>query len=192
MSRLASRTAALALAALFATSAQASIFVVDAMGNSSSGGSGLNTIALTAGDSFGVSLAIDDLWSAGALPRWSDADGLTGDRFATGSDESGEAAGTLIGADFGLHTQGNLSAAFGTLVGQIGSGDFFVIGRLFNGIASDTGTLRLYYWDSNNGDNTGSVTATIATINVVPEPQTFALVLAGLGAITFVTRRRRA
>jgi hypothetical protein len=190
MSRLATRAAALAFTALLATtSAQAADFVVDALANSSSGGTGLNSVSLVAGNSFSVSVDTDDLWSAGALPRWSDADGLTGDRFATGSDESGEAAGTLIGANFGLHSQGNLSAAFGTLVGQIGSGDFFAIGTSFSGIASATGTLKLYYWDSNNGDNRGSITA---TINVVPEPETYALMLAGLGAIGFVARRRRA
>ena len=190
MSRLATRSAVLALAALLASaSAHAATFVVDALGNSSSGGTGLATVALTAGQSFSVSVDTDDLWSAGALPRWSDADGLTGNRFATGSDESGEAAGTLIGIDFGLWSQGNLSAAYGTLVGQIDSGDYFVIGTSFSGTASASGTLKLYYWDSNNGDNVGSISA---NINAVPEPETYALMLAGLGAVGFMSRRRRA
>jgi len=189
MSRNATRTAALALSALLATaSAQAASFVVDALANSSSGGTGLDTISLTVGNSFSVSVDADDLWSAGALPRWSNADGLTGDRFATGTDESGEAAGTHIGKDFGLHSQGNLSAAFGALVGRIDAGDYFVIGTSFSGTASATGTLKLFYWDSNNGDNTASITANVIA---VPEPETYALMLAGLGVVGFVARRRR-
>ena len=137
-----------------------------------------------------MSVATTDLWSAGALPRWSNADGLTGNLFATGSDESGQSAGTQIGANFGLNTQGNLSAAFGTLVGQIGSGDFFAIGTSFSGVATSAGTLNLYYWDSNFADNVGSVTANVTA--AIPEPASYALFLAGLGVLAFAVRRRAA
>ena len=126
----------------------------------------------------------------GSLPRFSDADGLTYNRFATATDDSGEAVGTQIGSNFGLYTRGNLSAAFGTLVGRIDSGDYFVIGTSFSGVATASGTLNLFYWDSNNFDNTGSID--VAVTGAVPEPQTYALMLAGLGAIGFVARRRRA
>ena len=88
---------ALALLLMFGTvTARAALFAVDAFTNSSSGsGVGLNTgIVLSAGQAFTVTAAADDLWSAGALPRWSNADGLIGDTFATGTDESGEPAGT--------------------------------------------------------------------------------------------------
>jgi hypothetical protein len=189
MIRSALRPVALALVALFAGAAvQAAPFTVSAFGNSSTGGTGLATLSLIAGQSFSVSVGSDDLWSAGALPRWSNADGLTGNRFATGSDESGESIGTLIGADFGLYAQGNLSAAYGTLVGQIGAGDYFVVGTSFNGVAAATGTLNLFYWDSNFGDNTGAISA---DVTAVPEPETYALMLAGLGVVGFVARRRR-
>ena len=185
------RTAAVVLSAAFtASAAQAADFVVGAFANSSSGGIGLDTVSLNAGDSFSVMVDPTDLWSAGALPRWSNADGLTGPLFATGTDDSGEAAGTLIGADFGLHSQGNLSAAFGTLVGQIDGGDFFAIGTSFNGVASASGTLKLFYWDSNFGDNLDQVTASV-TVGVVPEPETYALMLAGLGLVGWMARRRR-
>src|SRR5678816_2450229 len=104
-----------------AAAAHATVFVVDALAHSSNSGAGtgLATVALDLGDVFSVTVGADDLWSAGALPRWSDADGLTHDRFATGSDESGEAAGTLIGTDFGLLNIGGFSAPYGSLVGQI-------------------------------------------------------------------------
>ena len=193
MTRFPALTASLALCATFAAApaAQAADFVVDALANSSSGGIGVATVGLTAGDSFSVIVDPDDLWSAGALPRWSNADGLTGPRFATGSDDSGQPAGTLIGSDFGLHAQGNLSAPFGTLVGQIDSGDYYAIGTAFNGIASATGTLKLFYWDSNFGDNTEHITASV-TVGVIPEPETYALMLAGLGLVGWMARRRRA
>jgi hypothetical protein len=176
--------------ALAGGTASAANFVVDALLNSTGGGVGASTVNLTVGDSFGVQVAPTDLWSAGALPRWSNADGLTGPLLATGTDESGMGAGTQIGADFGILTLGNLSAPFGTLVGQIGGGDYFAIGTSFNGIASATGMLKLFYWDSNSFDNTDFVVADV-TVGAIPEPETYALMLAGLGLVGWMARRRR-
>ena len=182
---------ALALAALLGgAAAHAAPYTVKAFDNSSSGGTGLATISLLAGQSFSVSASSDDLWSAGALPRYSDADGLTYARFATATDDSGQAVGTQIGANFGLYSQANLAAAYGTLVGRIDNGDYFVIGSAFSGVAAATGTLNLYFWDSNNGDNFGEISADV-NVAGVPEPGTYALMLAGLGALGFVARRRR-
>ncbi|TDP72431.1 PEP-CTERM sorting domain-containing protein [Roseateles toxinivorans] len=166
---------------------QAAPYVVDAKLNSSSGGTGLSTISLGLGQSFTVSVDAEDLWSAGALPRWSNANGLSGALYATGSDESGQAVGTLIGSNFGLYSQGNLSAAYGSLVGQIGGGDYFVVGTNYAGNAASAGTLKLFYWDSQAGDNTQFITA---NVNAVPEPESYALLLAGLVAMGFVTSRR--
>ena len=116
-SKLAAATALLA----FCSPAMAADFVVDAAANRSSGGTGLNTgLAYNAGDTLTVSAGLGDLWNAGALPRWSNADGLTGPLFATGTDDSGYAAGTQIGASFGTWSQGSLSAPYGSLVGQLG------------------------------------------------------------------------
>ncbi|MEH2534324.1 hypothetical protein V1277_006379 [Bradyrhizobium sp. AZCC 1588] len=169
------------------TSAQA--VVVEAFANSSSGGVGSSTgFFLTIGQAFTVNVDINDLWNAGPLPRWSNADGLTGNRFATGTDESGEVAGTQIGADFGIWTQGGLSAAYGTLVGKIGSGDFFEIGTSFAGMANANGELKLYYWDSNNFDNTQFVTA---NISAVPEPSTWAMMILGFAGVGYLAYRRR-
>ena len=91
-------SAGMALAAL---PANATLYDVYAFNNSSSAsGVGLATISLIAGERFSVSASVNDLWNAGALPRFSNADGLTSNLFATGSDESGYAAGTLIGTNF--------------------------------------------------------------------------------------------
>lgn len=178
----------IAFAVLCATAsfACAADFVVDAKNNSSSGGTAVSTIFLNAGDAFTVTVAADDLWSAGALPRWSNADGLVADTYATGSDESGEALGTHIGKNFGLWNQFSFSAPYGALVGEIG-GDYYLLGTNFAGNALNSGTLKLMYWDSNNGDNTQFVTA---HVNAVPEPGTMAAAAAGLLAL--VRRRKSA
>jgi hypothetical protein len=167
-------------------------FDVFAFANSTSGsGVGLDTgIHFDAGDSFSVEVDPGDLWNAGALPRWSNADGLTGNLLATGSDDSGQPVGTLIGQNFGLHAQHGLSLPFGTLVGSIG-GQFFAIGTSFAGAAPASGNLLLYYWDSNNFDNTEFVTADVTDLSAVPEPGTAGLVgLAGI-VLVAVTRGRR-
>lgn len=181
----------LAAAALLcaATAGHAANYDVYALANSSSGGTGLDTVTLTAGQSFTVSIGLDDLWSAGALPRWSNADGLVGDRFASGTDESGEAAGTRIGQDFGTHTQDGFTAPYGALVGVIG-GSHLLLGTSFAGTAPASGTLKLYYWDSIASDNTQFVTAAV-NVSAVPEPTTYGLMLAGLAATAFIARRRQ-
>jgi hypothetical protein len=76
------------------------------------------------------------------------------------------------------------------LVGELG-GVFKVLGTNFNGTAWNTGTLNLFYWDSNNIDNTGSVLASVIVTNV-PEPVTWSLMILGFGMAGSMLRRRRA
>lgn len=185
------RVAIAALACGGAATANAALFDVGASANSSSGGVGLNTgIILSANQVFSVTAATDDLWSAGALPRWSNANGLVADLFATGSDDSGQSVGTKIGRSFGLWTQHGISAPFGALIGEL-AGTYFLLGTSFSGPAPVAGTLSLHYWDSNRGDNSGSIRADVRVGQAVPEPLTISLV--GIGLLGLVlTRGKRA
>jgi len=184
------RVSIAALALGGAATDNAALFDVAALANSSSGGVGLNTgIILSAGQQFSVTAATGDLWRAGALPRWSNADGLVAHLFATGSDDSGRAVGTQIGQGFGAWTQNGLSAPFGALVGEL-AGTYFLLGTHFSGPAPVAGTLSLYYWDSNNSDNSGSVRAEVLVGQAVPEPIALSLVSIGLLGIGFTRRKR--
>ena len=99
MKRIYLFAAMLALTAVITTEpSRAAAVIVDALLNSSSGGSGA-TAVLTAGEHFSVTVSPTDLWNAGALPRWSNADGLTHNLFATGTDESGQ-PGAILTREF--------------------------------------------------------------------------------------------
>lgn len=184
----------LTVSALLATAtvvfpAHAATFVVKAFDHSidSGTGSALNTgLNFTLGDALTVSASTDDLWSAGALPRFSDANGLIADRLATSSDDSGQAVGTQIGANFGAVTIDGFAAPFGSLVGRIGSA-YQLLGTSYSGGAWATGTLELFYWDTFTGDNTGEISV---AVNGVPEPATWGMMLAGFGMAGAAMRRR--
>lgn len=178
-----------AAALLLAGTAHAAVVDVDAVADSyrSGTGSGAFATTLAAGETFTVSVAADDLWSAGGIPLWSNANGLTANLFATGSDDSGAAAGTQIGKNAGFYTSADGSFRYGELVGRIGNGQFFAVGTSYSGTAAVAGDLRLFFWDNYSRDNLGSVAA---TVTAVPEPASIALVLAGLGIIGGLSRRR--
>lgn len=146
-------------------------FDVYALANSSFDGSGLNTgLTYSTGDTITGSVDASDLWNAGPLPRWSNADGLVVDLFATAGDDSGYAEGTHIGTSFADYTQDGLTAPYGSLVGKINS-TFFLLGTSFAVSAPDSGTLSLYYWDGFSGDNTEFVTVSIDNnVSAVPIP----------------------
>lgn len=172
---------------LHANPAEAAVFVVDSAANSSTGGTGLVAFEVAAGQRIQVSSSINDLWSLGALPRFSDGNGLVGDRFATALDDSGEPVGARIGQSFGLWTQNGFSAPYGALVGEIG-GVYRLLGANSVQPAWGTGTLRLYNWDSNSNDNAGAISFTLA---IVPEPATWALLIAGFTLVGTGLRARR-
>lgn len=122
-------------------------FVVQAAANSVSGGVGLNTgINVVPGDLLTISVDPNDLWRAGNGPRESNANGL----------------GNPFGNGFGTYTKNGSTFLFGSLVGSLNNGaTFFPVGTRLEMTMVGPGTLTLHYWDSNNADNSGSVTATV-------------------------------
>jgi hypothetical protein len=178
-----------ALSAMAVTAADAAVYKVDAYLNSTGGGVGVPTLSLSAGQSFSVSVNPGDLWSGGEPLGWSNANGAIGNLFATGSDDSGKAAGTLIGINLGTLTQGGLTAPYYTLVGQIGSGNYFVLGTSYAGTAPTAGTLKLSYFDAYAGDNKQFITATVTS--AVPELSTWAMMLIGFAGLAFASQRKR-
>jgi hypothetical protein len=85
---------------------------------------------------------------------------------------------------------GRFSAPFGSLVGRVGT-QYQILGTNFTGSFANAGTLELFYWDSNNGDNFGTITAHVSTVDSgVPEPATWAMMLIGFGAIGLRIRHR--
>lgn len=143
--------------------------VVDAQLNSLGGGTGLDTgLFLTAGESFSVSAVPTDLWNnSGVDPT-----------YETNADGHAFQSGSLDG----------LYDAFGALVGEIGNGPLFHVGTSFNGVASGSGELKFFFFDSDAWNNTGAVHV---AASAVPEPTNIALMGLALGAFA-LSRRRKA
>lgn len=123
-------------------------FVVKAKDNSITGGTLLDTgINLTPGKLLTISVPPDETWSAGAGQRTSNANGLS----------------NPLGGNFGTFTHNGFSYLFGSLVGTTDGGrTFFPVGTQLEMTVLNNGRLSLCYWDQNNADNSGSVTATVA------------------------------
>jgi hypothetical protein len=186
-----------AIALILPLSSEAALVQVKAFENSTTGGVGVSAPAFAVGDLFSITVNPNDLWNSGALPRWSNAGGQIdlfsdgGFDLPSGISQDAIPGGQIGTSGFGTWTQGGLTANWGALVGAWGNAPstFFLIGTNFAGTALDS-TLNLYYFDSNNSDNTGSILADI-NITAVPEPETYALMLAGLGIVGLTVSRRK-
>ncbi len=88
---------------------------------------------------------------------------------------------------YGAYTLGDFTALYGSLVGRIGTGDFFLIGTQFEAVVADAGELFLFAWDNNKDDNSGAITV---VISAVPLPAGGLLLLGALGGIAALQRRR--
>lgn len=109
--------------------------------------------------------------------------------WSAGSDIPSSRKSTADGIDpalYGLFTFGDLTANFGTLVGLVGN-HFFVIGT-GTSLSGLSGSLKVGYWDSFYGDNSGSQTLDIAT--AIPEASTWAMMLLGFAGVGFMGYRR--
>jgi hypothetical protein len=143
--------------------------IVDSAANSLGGGTAFSTsVFLGTGESFSISANPADLWDN----SWTDPTYL--------SNADGHA--------FQMATLGGLTDAIGSLVGEIGDGPLFHVGTSFSGVATGTGELKLFYFDSDAFNNTGSVRV---SVSAVPEPANIALLGLALGAFA-LSRRRKA
>jgi len=120
------------------------------------------------------------------LPRWIVADRLVL-RLANELDDSGEVAGTQIGADFGDVTLGAQNLRYGTTVGTLDDAIFFAIGSNYAGVAPVSRTLKLFIWDVPSNDNSNSISADVSS---VPEPAS--MIALSLGALGLIRRRKNA
>ena len=186
----------------FVVSAQAAAatYTVDARLNTTtvSSPNGVSVAPFTVGDVFTISVNPLDLWKTRGTRGWSNANGLTGaDLLSTGAadingDNPNVRAGRVIGRDIADLTLGGLTAPFGSLVGEWSNnvGQYFLIGTDYSGVALASG-LKLYAFDNNRSGNSGSILVNLE-ISAVPEPETYLMMLAGLGLVGFAARRRQA
>jgi len=173
-------TLAVAAAAAFVSmSGNAATYTVttDAHSNSTGGGVGVDVgVSLTAGQTFTVSTDASQIWHGAAV----------GDKNYTmlSTNASGE-----TGLAYAPNLKGIGFTPVGTLVASI-NGDYRVIGAGTTTFAAwGTGEIFFHYADINKFDNSGSVISTLTT--PVPEPTSMALLIAGLGTVGVLTRRRK-
>jgi hypothetical protein len=73
---------------------------------------------------------------------------------------------TRSAAISGRSTTTTSTTLYGSLVGSLDGGKtFFPVGTRLEMTILAAGRLSLYYWDTNNQDNSGSVTATVVLYN---------------------------
>lgn len=167
--------AALLAASGFAAAATSVTVTVDAKANSIAGGTGYDTgVSLNEGESFSAVVA------------------NAGTTFWKNDPSDGYNATAAGNAGFGTYTAyvGSTGYTFniGTLVGEVGNGAYFAVGTSYSGTADTGGDLKLFFWDSDAGNNSG--TQSVA-VSAVPEPANMALMALALGAFA-LTRRRKA
>jgi hypothetical protein len=182
-SRAALGAALLAVAGI-ASAATTAAVTVSAHDNSLYGPTGGGAIAGLDGLDSGLSVDAGEFLTFSATGSWNNSD--PDSSYTSGADgHDGFAGDAHPNFDY---SQFGLNAAYGALVGKIGNGNYFLIGDSFTGNANATGELKLFYWDSDYANNTGSVNV---QISAVPEPANIALMGLALGAFA-LSRRRKA
>lgn len=130
-----------------------------------------------------IFLALGDLFSIAVTGTWS----LDGASFI--GPEGTTAYGPICNPPGGAS-----GAACGALVGKIGSGNYFLVGTGYSGIAPAAGELFLRNNDNDVLNNLGSLSATITYpdgTSPVPLPASSLLPVSGLVAASLLRSRRK-
>ncbi len=114
----------------------------------------------------------------------------SGQKLHNSSDLGSSVTGDLLAGERLSFVFESLNGSFAANEGWTGKGGAFaVIGRNVNNAFGDFDYV-LGYSSGVNPSDWNDFTVGVKTVAAIPEPQTLALMLAGLGALTFVVRRR--
>ncbi len=124
-------------------------FVVRAKENSVSGGVPLDTgIDLFPGSIVTINVAPDDMWTA---------------RPESGGTSNANGLGNPYGQNAGTFSKNGFRFLYGSLVASLDAGQtFFPVGTELQMTVLNSGRLSFFYWDSDNQNNSDSVTASVA------------------------------
>ncbi|HEY4083983.1 MAG TPA: PEP-CTERM sorting domain-containing protein [Burkholderiaceae bacterium] len=155
-------------------------------------GSPAGWVALSATNNSGAALSAFTLGYAGEL--WRQNDGSPSStltvQYGFGSSFAGVTSWTHAGAgfDFSTPSMATAGAVNGNTVGHVAG-----LGGTVGGLNWNNGDTLWIRWEATavTGGNTMGIDDVSLSVSAVPEPSSIALMLAGIGAVGFMVRRRK-
>lgn len=172
--------------------------------NISSANSTGTTVALMAGGDYTLSYASAGTAGASYLAwnPWGSVSGCdqNGEHCATGFSERFNILGTngdiytfsASAGPYATELLANSAAVAGPLVSSRNGGPSSNIGPVIYFHQDNDIDAVFYISDSTYSDNSGGISLVLTRVDAIPEPETYALMLAGLGVVGYMGRRRKA